>query len=70
MNKYTLYTSETCPKCALLSQKLTAAGIDFDTVTDVDVILGQGITSVPVLKTPDGNLMDYKQAWDWLNTRA
>lgn len=67
MPKVTLYKTETCPKCAIMIQRMTEQGIEFDTVTSLETMESKGIRSVPTVELPDGTLMNYTQAWNWLN---
>lgn len=57
-----------CPRCNVLIQKLDSKGIRYVTVNDVDVMTKKGIETVPVLEV-DGQLMQFKEATDWVNGR-
>lgn len=57
-----------CPRCNVLIQKLNSKGIEYDVVNDVDVMTEKGIETVPVLEV-DGQLMQFKEATDWVNGR-
>ncbi len=50
-----------CPKCRVLKKKLDAAHIPYTVIGDVDVMLGLGIKSVPVLKVGD-DLLSFEKA--------
>ena len=63
----TLYSTG-CPKCKVLSAKLDGKNINYNVVSDINVIISKGINTVPVLEV-DNNLMDFKTAVDWVNAR-
>ena len=63
----TLYSTG-CPKCKVLSAKLDGKNINYNVVSDINVIISKGIKAVPVLEV-DNNLMDFKKAVDWVNAR-
>ena len=63
----TLYSTG-CPKCKVLSAKLDGKNINYNVVSDINVIISKGINAVPVLEV-DNNLMDFKTAVDWVNAR-
>lgn len=58
-----------CPKCGVLERKLNEKGISYEMCTDVDKMLGIGITSVPVLDV-DGEMMDFQEAVKWINKQG
>ena len=55
-----------CPKCDVLKDKLAAKNISFTVVTDINVMDSLGIQFVPVLQI-ENNLMNYKEAVEWVN---
>ena len=63
----TLYLTG-CPKCKVLGAKLVGKNINYNVVSDINVIIAKGINAVPVLEV-DNNLMDFKTAVDWVNAR-
>lgn len=63
----TLYSTG-CPKCKVLVTKLDSKNINYNVISDINVIISKGINSVPVLEV-DNNLMDFKTAVDWVNAR-
>ena len=58
--------STNCPKCMVLEKKLGLSGIDYQLVTDEDVMIEKGFTSAPVLEV-DGEVMDFGAAVRWVN---
>ena len=64
----TLYTIG-CPKCKVLETKLKQANISYEEVNDIDVMMGLGFTTAPMLKVDD-NIYDFKQAVAWLKQRG
>lgn len=61
----TLYSTH-CPKCVILEKKLQLNNIDFDVVTDVDLMEQKGFMSLPVLEV-DGEVMDFSAAINFVN---
>ena len=57
-----------CPKCKVLSAKLDNAGIEYEVESDMQKICDLGFLSVPMLSV-DGEIMDFKQAVDWIKAR-
>lgn len=64
----TIYTTDTCPKCKILKEKMNTKGIEYEEVQDVNIMSDKGISFVPVLEV-DGNMMDFVQANSWVNER-
>lgn len=60
-----LYSTH-CPKCSVLEKKLSSSNIDYDIVTDEDLMIEKGFTSAPMLEV-DGEIMDFKAAVEWIN---
>lgn len=58
-----------CPKCQILKKKLEEKDIEFTECSDVQKMLGLGITTVPVMEI-DGNLMDFKSSVEWVNNQG
>lgn len=65
--QYVLYTTG-CPKCKILEKKLNDKKVDFTTVSDRDELIAAHITSVPMLKKPDGVVLDYFAAVKYVNS--
>ena len=63
--KVILYTTH-CPKCNVLTTKLKSKGVDYEEITDVDVMRDKGFMSAPMLKV-DGKIMTFAEAIKWVN---
>ena len=63
-NKYVLYTTH-CPKCKVLTIKLTQKNINFEVIDDIDTMQKMGFRSAPMLDV-DGELMDFTKALAWV----
>lgn len=57
-----------CPKCKVLASKLDNAGVKYEIETDMQTMCDLGFISMPMLSV-DGEIMDFKQAVDWIKTR-
>ena len=65
--EYILYHTS-CPKCKILEDKLKLKNINYESITDVDIILAEGIKSVPVLKVNNQHL-SFAEAIKLLNNK-
>ena len=65
--QHTLYTTG-CPKCKILEKKLNDKKVDFITISDKEQIIAAHITTVPMLKKPDGEMLDYFRAVKYVNS--
>lgn len=61
----TLYTTH-CPKCSVLEKKLALKHIEYEEITDTQVMLDKGFVNVPILDV-DGIIMDFSKANAWIN---
>lgn len=64
----TLYTTH-CPKCRMLEKNLQKKGIEYHTSEDLDKLVRAGFQSAPVLEVEEGKLLNFKDAWSWLNQK-
>lgn len=62
-----LYSTH-CPRCNVLVAKLNQKNIQFEEITDIDIMEKLGIMSVPMLSIDD-KLMDFKEAVTWINAQ-
>lgn len=60
--------SNNCPRCEHLESLLKAEGIPYEHITDTDLMLSLGFTTVPMLAV-DGQVMDHPAALAWLKER-
>ena len=63
--KVVIYTTH-CPQCRVLEKKLTMANIEFETIDNIETIRATGITQTPALQIDDGELMNFKEAVNWV----
>lgn len=59
----TLYSTN-CPKCRALAKQLDKNKIEYEVVTDRDLMISKGINSAPQLEI-NGKMMDYSTAVRW-----
>lgn len=62
-----LYTTDTCPKCAILKEKMYAKKIKFEECKDEQVMRDLTISKVPYLQV-DGELLDFAAANKYINS--
>lgn len=65
MGKTVICYSIGCPQCLVLEKKLKQKNIDFELVSDKNIMTEKGFKSVPQLEV-DGVLMGYKDAVKWI----
>ena len=58
--------STNCPKCKVLTRKLTEKNIEYIEFTDVDKMIEMGFSMMPMLEV-DGVVMDFATANKWIN---
>lgn len=64
MNKITLYTSDTCHRCKIVKELLDIHSVEYEEVTDRELILSMDVEGVPVLEV-DGKIID-----NWISVLA
>lgn len=62
-----LYSTH-CPKCKVLSSKLSQKGIDYDEINDIEVMAQKGFTTVPMLEVNEV-VYDFKKAVEWIGAQ-
>ena len=62
-----LYTAESCPRCKVLKLKLDKKNIQYDEVSDVDILVEKGIKQAPILEV-NGEFLNLSQANDYINS--
>ena len=55
-----------CPRCRVLKAKLDKSGIEYEDVTDVELMKAKGFSEAPKLEVADGTVMDFKEAVEWI----
>ena len=63
--KVTLYSTN-CPRCVVLEKKLDEKGIEYDLVTDEDIMINKGFMTAPMLEV-DNEVMSFGEAVKWVN---
>lgn len=64
MGKVILY-QHGCPRCKVLKMKLDQKGIQYEDVTDVEVMKEKGFKEAPKLEVGE-TVMDFKEAVEWI----
>ena len=54
-----------CPRCKVLKSKLDQKGIEYENISDVEVMKAKGFTEAPKLEV-EGKIMDFKEAVEWI----
>lgn len=63
--KVTLYTTG-CPRCRVLESKLNAAGVEYEKVTDKNLMIEKGFVATPMLDI-DGETLSFGDAINRVN---
>lgn len=64
--KITLFSTESCPRCKILRDKMVAKNIDFEECHDEDYMVQLGIDMVPILKVED-KMLGFGEANTYIN---
>lgn len=54
-----------CPRCKVLKMKLDQKGIEYENITDIEVMKAKGFQEAPKLEI-DGVVYDFKEAVEWI----
>ena len=63
--KVTVYSTG-CPKCTILEKKLQEKNIDYEVISDIDLMQKKGFMSIPMLEV-DNEIMEFGAAVKWVN---
>ena len=64
INFYTIH----CPSCNVLKKKLDAKHIDYEEITDRDIMSQRGYVQLPILEI-NGMPYTYTEAIKWINSQ-
>lgn len=66
MSKVILYTSDTCHRCKIVKELFAIHSVEYEEVTDRDLILSMDVESVPVIEV-NGKIIDnWVSVLSWL----
>jgi len=68
MSKPIMYSTG-CPQCRMLEMQLQKKGIEYEVVSDMDVMKEKGLMSMPVLEV-DGEFLVFLKALQWIKERG
>lgn len=54
-----------CPRCIVLEKKLKQKNINFELISDKDIMQSLQFETAPILEV-DGVMMDFKKAVEWI----
>ena len=63
--KVVLYSND-CPRCKILKQKLDAKQINYQIVSDIDVMMEKGFMMLPILEV-NSEVLEFGAAVNWVN---
>ena len=65
MRKIILYTTSTCHRCHAVKQILQANNVEYEEVTDINIMRDRGFIEVPMMDV-DEKTLDYGDISAWL----
>lgn len=66
MGERVILYSTHCPRCKVLTLKLQQKGIQYEEINDVEIMKAKGFQEAPKLELPDGTIMGFKEAVNWI----
>lgn len=63
-----LFYTTHCPQCKVLAKKLEQKQINYTEVEDIAIMQSLGISSVPTLSIDGGDLLNFKESINWINS--
>ena len=63
-----IFTTEGCGRCNMLKQRMIEKNIDFKENDDEEEMARLGFMTVPMLRTDEGELLDFCKAISWINS--
>ena len=63
-----IFTTEGCGRCNMLKQRMIEKNIDFKENDDEEEMARLGFMTVPMLRTDEGELLDFGKAISWINS--
>ena len=68
MGKNVILYEHGCPKCKVLKMKLDQKKIQYENITDIELMKAKGFTEAPKLEV-DGVVMNFKEAVEWIGAQ-
>ena len=65
MGKNVILYEHGCPRCKVLKMKLDQKGIQYENISDVELMKEKGFQEAPKLEV-DGVVMDFAKAVEWV----
>lgn len=60
----TVYSTN-CPKCKMMEKELNKRKIEYELITDKDLMIDKGFSSAPKLEI-DGEILDFSDGMRWI----
>ena len=65
MGKLILYSTEACHRCKAIKRILQVNNVEYDEVTDIEIMKNKGFREVPMMEI-DEKILDYSSISAWL----
>lgn len=53
----------------MLEKKMQQMGIEYTESENLDELIRAGYSSAPMIKTDDGEYLNFKEAWNWVSKK-
>lgn len=67
MEEIILY-SNGCPRCKVIEAKLNQKRVEYEHITDMEILIEKGFMAMPMLQVGD-KTMNFTEANTWINER-
>lgn len=64
-----LYKSLTCPQCKVIQMKMDKKGLQYEMITDIDVMTERGIKGIPTLEVDGERITNLTDINKWVNAQ-
>ena len=65
MGKSVILYEHGCPRCKVLKTKLDQKNVEYENISDIEVMKSKGFHEAPKLEV-DGVVMGFKEALEWV----
>ena len=66
----TIYSLPNCGNCKMLKKILEDKNISFNKIEDKEIIIENGITTIPTLELEDGTRLAFGDAYRWIQAQG
>lgn len=63
-----IFSTEYCPRCKMLKARMKEKNIEFKENQNEEEMQELGFTTIPMIRTDSGELLDFGKAITWINS--